>query len=129
MEKIIEILAGLDFFKNIPINELKQILSEIKLDKKNYDKESSILLQGNSYKELYILIEGTAYAEMVDISGKALIIENFKAPYILASALLFTENNLLPVSVIAKSPVKVIIIPKSEILKLCQTNKIFLNNL
>ena len=129
MEKIIESLSKLDFFKNIPIDELKEITSEIEISKKSLEKEATILLQGNPYKELYILIEGTAYAEMVDISGKALIIENFKAPYILASALLFTQNNQLPVSVIAMSNVKVIILPKSEILKLCQHNKIFLDNL
>jgi hypothetical protein len=49
---------------------------------------------------------------MADSSGKILKIEDFEAPYALASALLFADDNRIPVTVWAKTDVDVLIIKK-----------------
>jgi len=128
MKESFEILKKTSLFKNITDFEFKNILEEIKVYTKNYDTGSVILLQDEPYDELYIITKGNCVGEMIDYSGKTITIEEFKSPYILATGILFAEKNRLPVSVIAKNKTTVLIISKNDILKLCRSSKIFLQN-
>lgn len=128
MKDLEKILQNTSLFKNIDIQDIIILLKKIYTNKKEFNKGSLVLLQGDPYKSLYIILNGNAYGEMVDYTGKVAKIEEFYPPYVLASALLFSEDNALPVSVITRSDLKVLIIPKNEILKLFLLNKTFLNN-
>jgi len=128
MKNIEKILQKTSLFKNIDIKEINNLLKKIYTNKKEYKKNSTVLLQGDIYNNLYIILTGNSYGEMIDYSGKIAKIEEFYPPYVLASALLFSEDNTLPVSVIARNDLNVLIISKNEILKLFILNKTFLNN-
>ena len=83
---------------------------------------------GEICSNLMILAEGNVRGEMMNFSGNVVKIENIAAPRPIAPAFLFGENNKLPVTVIANEKVKIIFIPKTEVLKLFQKNQTVLEN-
>ena len=103
MKDLEKILQNTSLFKNIDMQEITNLLNKIYYRKKDFKKDSLILLQGDPYNNLYIVLEGNAYGEMIDYTGKVAKIEEFYPPYVLASALLFAEDNSLPVSVISRT--------------------------
>ena len=128
MNDLEKILQKTSLFKDIELQEVANLLKKIYFKKKDFKKDSLVLLQGDPYDSLYIILDGNAYGEMIDYTGKIAKIEEFHSPYVLASALLFSEDNTLPVSVITRNDLKVLIIPKKEVLNLFSLNKVFLNN-
>ncbi len=128
MENLAKILQNTSLFKNIDIKEIDNLLKKIYINKKEYKKNSTVLFQGDPYNNLYIIISGNSYGEMIDYTGKVAKIEEFYPPYVLASALLFSGDNALPVSVVARNDLNVLIIHKNEVIKLFLLNKTFLNN-
>ncbi|MBN2544754.1 MAG: Crp/Fnr family transcriptional regulator [Spirochaetes bacterium] len=129
MNPNIERLKYTSLFKGFDSDELTELFSNIQIVEKKYKKGSIILIQDEPYNDLFILIDGTGYAEMVDYSGKNVKIEDLKAPYIVATAILFAKDNKLPVSVTAKNETTVLIIKKDDILKISLTDSRFLKNL
>jgi CRP-like cAMP-binding protein len=81
------------------------------------------------YKALYIITDGYCIGEMTDDSGKVLKIEDFPAPYTLASALLFADDNRMPVTVWAKTETNLLILSHDAVLTLCRTEEQFMENL
>lgn len=101
------------------------------LEKSNYkalffNKGDIIANQGEVVNYLYILLTGKVKTEMIAESGTILHIENIKAPYPLASAFLFAQNNRFPVDVIAEENSEVIKIPKEAVMRLLASNENFL---
>jgi CRP-like cAMP-binding protein len=86
-------------------------------------------MQGAPYKALYIIIDGNCSGEMSDESGKLLKIEDFYAPYTIASAMLFADDNRIPVTVTTRSPVRLLVIRKEDLLLIAQKNIRFMDNL
>ena len=123
-----EILKKTNLFKNITDFEFNNIINEINIYEKKYAERAIVLMQGEPYNDLNIIIDGECNGEMVDYSGKIIKIEEFRSPYVLASGILFSGNNLMPVSVTSKTKVKILIIRKIDILKLCSISKNFLKN-
>jgi CRP-like cAMP-binding protein len=75
-----------------------------------------------------IVVAGIVKGEMVDYSGRVIKIEDIPAPGALAPAFLFGNRNKYPVNVMAVSDVEILIIEKSEFLKVLMTNDIILGN-
>jgi len=84
---------------------------------KNYKKGEHIVYQGDEVAHLYMLTKGFVKTEIVSDPGLTLFIEEIKAPYPLAAAFLFAENNRFPVDVIALEDSEVILIRKDSIEK------------
>jgi CRP-like cAMP-binding protein len=66
--------------------------------------------------------------EMVDYAGRVIKIEDIPAPGVLASAFLFGNKNRFPVNVIAVSEGELLMIGKSDFLKLLMRYDILLAN-
>ena len=116
-------LASCSIFSGIEPGELAESLLATPHSLKNFGGKSVILLAGCKYTSLYILIEGEAYAEMTSDEGKVVRVESFKAVEALASAILFTPQQALPVSVEAKTDCRFVIIPKDGVLRLCMRHQ------
>ncbi len=128
MENLPEILTKIPLFKGIPNNDLKNLLNKIRLNVKKYPKGATILIQGDPYKELYIAVNGTCYGEMIDFSGRVIKVEDLPSPCPLAPAVLFSDDNALPVSIIAKTGVECIVMTKHDVLTASLSDKVFLEN-
>ena len=65
---------------------------------------------------------------MIDISGKEIIVEHFTAPVPIAAGILFSEHAVLPVSIRAVQNSELLILTKSDVLRLCSLHQRFLLN-
>jgi len=77
---------------------------------------------------LCIIIQGSVKGEMVDFTGKIVKIEEMHAPMPIAHAFLFGEKNLFPVDVVALEDVKILFIPKDEVIRMLQSDNVVLGN-
>ena len=68
---------------------------------KSYRKGKYIACQGDKVTHLYILSKGKVKTEIVSDSGLTVSVEEISAPYPLAAAFIFADNNRFPVDVIA----------------------------
>lgn len=116
-------LASCRIFAGIEPGELAESLAVIPTSLKSFSEKSVILLAGCKYAALYVLIEGEAHAEMTSDEGRVVRVESFRAVEALASAILFTTEQILPVSVEAKTDCRFVVIPKDSLLRLCMTHK------
>lgn len=116
-------LSSCRIFRDIEPQELAASLSSVPHTLKAFNGDSVVLLAGCKYSSLYVLIEGEAYAEMTSDEGKVVRVESFKAVEALASAILFTSGQSLPVSVVAKTGCRFVVLAKEGLLELCMKHK------
>lgn len=125
--EILNNLSKCNIFKNVPQNEIQALFSLVKYHVKTFQKDEVIAFRGSECSNLLILLEGEVKAEMQDFSGKVVKIEEFKTVVPLASGFLFSVKNQFPVDIIAQSQTKMLFLPKSSVMELCQKNPIILN--
>lgn len=82
---------------------------------KNYKKGEYVACQGDKVEHLHILTKGKVKTEIVSDPGLTLHIEEIKAPYPLAAAFLFADDNRFPVDAIALEDSEVILISKDSV--------------
>jgi CRP-like cAMP-binding protein len=83
---------------------------------------------GEPVNSLIVVMSGLVKGEMVDYAGRVIKIEDIPAPGALAPAFMFGKNNRFPVNVIAVTDVELLLIEKSDFLKLLMKNDILLVN-
>ncbi len=75
-----------------------------------------------------IVLSGSVVAEFDNLQGKTLKVETIEAPGVLATSILFSEQNFLPVNVRAAAETEILSVPGSTILELMQSNRTILVN-
>lgn len=121
-------LLSIPLFKGIGSDELELILKKIIYQRKIYLTGALIASQNETCDRLLILISGAVKGEMLAANGRNLKIEDMYAPTVLAPAFIFGNNNVFPVNVIATSRSEVLIISKSDLLRLFVFNEKVLQN-
>ncbi len=126
-----DVLDTLDFSQCpicsvIPKGKVSQFFTGTNFRIKDYAKGDVIAQQGDTCKHLYILLKGTLKTEMVTENGGILTIENITAVRPFASAFLFAANNTFPVDVTALEDVKILTIPKEDVVELFRKDAAFL---
>jgi CRP-like cAMP-binding protein len=122
------LLSDSPLFKGLVPGEIESILSGIQHRIRKFQSGNLISQSGETVKSLMIVVAGIVKGEMVDYSGRVIKIEDIPAPGALAPAFLFGNRNKYPVNVMAVSDVEILIIEKSEFLKVLMTNDIILGN-
>lgn len=123
-----EILKKSLIFKSLTSKEIKEILEEIKYDRKKYENGVNIAFRGDKVGGLNILLKGIVTTEMLTKDGNVKKIEDLVESDILASAFIFGENNVYPVDLIANGEVEILYINKNNFLKLLSLEKRILEN-
>lgn len=122
------ILSNSPLFRGLTPEALEASFQSIRYSVKSYSAGQVIAQGQEECKNLMILTLGSVKGEMIDPSGKIIKIEDIMAPMPLAPAFLFGNNNNYPVTISANEPVKLVSIPKEDLLILFQKNGIILNN-
>jgi CRP-like cAMP-binding protein len=119
------------FFRPVQTRTLDQwVRGFTPVQRGEYRKGTLILCRGRrKYTDLCCLLEGEVSAEIQDYNGKVLKVETLKAYEAIATAVLFSPDSLLPVTVVAQTDVKTLWIPRKEILRLCSLSVEFLEKL
>jgi CRP/FNR family transcriptional regulator, dissimilatory nitrate respiration regulator len=122
------ILLKAPLFRNISLEEIREVMSIIPHRIKRYNTGSLIAQSGEQVTSMMIVIKGTAKGEMVDYAGRVIKIEDIPAPGALASAFMFGNRNTFPVNVVAISDTELLVIEKTDFLKLLKSNEKILIN-
>ena len=94
----------------------------------SYRKGEFIAMQNSACRSLFLLCEGSVYAQMVNDEGREITIDSLSAPDVLASAFLFGTEKVLPVSIVASSPCRVVTIGRECVRALVEQDRAVLNN-
>lgn len=97
--------------------EIEKIRCAIDHKVKFFKKGELIASQGDRVSCLYMLTKGKVKTEIISESGFTISVEEITAPYPLAAAFIFADNNYFPVEVTALEDCEVILISKSSIEK------------
>lgn len=125
---MIEIINKNPLFKGVPQSDLEQLFDEIEYKINRYKTKDFIALQGDSCRHLMIVTKGVVQGQMVDSTGRLIVIEEISAPFAIAAAFVFAEQNQLPVSVVALVDSEVLFIRKEIFTDLLQKNRFILQN-
>jgi len=123
-----KILSDSILFKGLNELDIENLLNKINYQIKKYEPKDIIAFSGEECNYLMIVLKGYVKGEMFDYSGKVIKIEDIHAPKPLAIAFIFGKNNKFPVTVEAVMDTKLLVIHKSEFLKLLRSNVRILNN-
>lgn len=121
-------ISNCHLFKGINEQDINSLFESNRFNEKNYHKNAIIRFQGDEYSDLMIILEGEISAEIQNPDGKKIIIETLKKSNAVATGVLFASDNTLPVTVVANTDIKVLILPKKTVVQFCQKNEIFLMN-
>lgn len=93
-----------------------------------YRKGDFIAMQNSVCRSLYLLCEGSVHIHMTSEEGREVTLEYLSAPDVLASAFLFGTEKVLPVSIVASSPCRVVTIGRECVRALVEQDRAVLNN-
>ena len=122
------LLADAPLFRGLTDDEIKAVLDELPHRIRRFSSGSLVAQSGEAVNSLMIVISGVVKGEMVDYAGRVIKIEDIPAPGALAAAFIFGNRNRYPVNVVAVSDGELLIIEKSEFLRLLKRNEIILVN-
>ncbi|MBI9105793.1 MAG: Crp/Fnr family transcriptional regulator [Spirochaetales bacterium] len=125
-EIIIQHLMEVELFQGFDPVALKLILEQYRTPLLVYPADHLVMLRGDSIESLHILIKGQLRAQIQGLNGKNLRIEVLKTHQIVASGILFSRDNRLPVSLYTETEVEMLSIPKTAVLALCRENQDFI---
>jgi CRP/FNR family transcriptional regulator, dissimilatory nitrate respiration regulator len=122
------LISNSPFFKGITPDGIKTILDSVHYNVRKFQTASIICQTGEPVNSLMILLSGIVRGEMTDYAGRVITIEDIPAPGALAPAFMFGNRNRFPVNVVAVSQGELLVIGKSDFLKLLMRNNILLIN-
>ncbi|MDH6303699.1 CRP-like cAMP-binding protein [Parabacteroides sp. PF5-5] len=97
--------------------EIASLRCTIEHKVRTYKRGECIAVQGTRISYLYMLTKGKVKTEIISNSGLTLSVEEISAPYPLAAAFVFAEDNRFPVEVTALEDCEVILFSKDSVEK------------
>ncbi len=110
-------LSSCRLFSQLEEGSLEQLLKDSKARLENYSSGKLVRQQGDSYTRLILLASGVLEASLVSGSGKKIVVENFTAPAMVASAILISSRPVLPVNLTAKEDTVLVTVAYSDVLR------------
>lgn len=121
-------LLSCDLFSDFSLTELEAQLAPYRVSLKVYPAEHLIMLKGDVIDSLLIVLSGRLQAQIQGLNGKTLRVEVLKDFQPVASGILFSHDNRLPVSLYSETDIELLSIPKSAVLELCKSSTSFMLN-
>jgi len=112
-----DLLFFCSFCREKTEEEIARIKCTIEHSMKTYKRGEYIACQGDVVTFLFMLSKGRVKTEMVADSGMTIPVEELSAPYPLAAAFIFADNNRFPVDVIAAEDCEIVRISKKSVEK------------
>lgn len=107
---------------------LNKLLSKASFRLSRVHKGDIYAVSGDRVSALQIVIEGELHAEMVGPSGKQILIDQLDHGRILAPALIFATENILPVTLIAEQETSVYVIGREEFKRMMHEEPVLMEN-
>lgn len=121
-------IAQSPIFKGIEITVLQKILESHHPSVKLFKKNETVWLQDQKLDKLIIVIDGKLKAQMASEDGKVINMEEFCPYQPVAIPVLFSDNQLLPVTLYTLTDSEIFYLSKEMLLKCCMANQTILEN-
>lgn len=123
----IDYLLSISLFKEFDKKDLILTLND-KYLVQNYGRNEIIYLQNEKAFTMDIILDGDVAVQSIDENGNILSIVSLSQGDMLGGNLIFSNKNEYPMTLISKNNTTLLRMEKDIILKLCQTNKGFLED-
>jgi CRP-like cAMP-binding protein len=112
---VIEIIRTIPLFSQLPLDDLKPLLSDNQLYLKNYSKGVTVYNQKDSCKTFDIVLSGSLFAYSLLENGSAMTMFEFSKGQMLGANLLFSDNNEYPFTFYCMSDAKLLHVTKKAV--------------
>jgi CRP-like cAMP-binding protein len=119
-------MSQIPLFQALPVEEREKHFQEGKFHLSGHDPGKIIHLEGDNCTSMEVLLEGTLVVERIDVSGDVLTVAEFKQGDVLGGNLIFATRPQYPMTITARSRVKLLEVNKKVVLELCRQNTGFL---
>ncbi len=116
MKKDFEIIKRCPLFDKMDDKELNAILKSPYTKIQNFSKNHTVIADGSNTDHIGIVISGSVQIVRNDYYGNRSIIAHIEPPQIFAEVFVFSEVKAMPVSVIAASDSRIMLIKPKDIL-------------
>lgn len=128
MDNTTDTFQRLPILRVIPSNQLATSLSQGTMLIKHYTPDEIIHFDGDSCHAMEVILEGEVSVERIDEDGHLMTVATFDAGNCLGANLLFSSSPFFPMTVSAKSEVRILCIKENTVFNLCITNEDFLRH-
>ena len=122
------ILAFSELFSGLDPVSIEALLEQCNNELRNYSGGDIIALQGSRYNHLLLLVEGSLRAESAETGEKRTHVEQIAAPAMIAPSFLYARDNLLPATLVARTPATVIAISRDAFSGLLASDRRVMEN-
>ncbi len=119
MKDFLPVIHSAQLFSGISEEELGAMLSCLKAEKKDFQKEAFILRAGDTADSIGLVLSGTVLIIQEDIWGNRNILSMVGPGQTFAAAYACAPGSMLNVSVIAETPVSALFLNVKRILNVC----------
>lgn len=109
-------IKQIELFSKLSDDAIEELIRSAPSNRRSYKRGDIIAIQGTRVNSLLILLEGAVRAEMNSTEGKRLVVDELEAPSILASAFIYSSENVMPVTIEAKNDCQIWSIDKEYFL-------------
>ena len=131
MEKFNDIIYKIkknEFFNDMDDERLERIISDLRHISKTYSKDQVIANEGDTCTSLGLVIDGVVEIQRIYSSGKHIVLKRMEEGEVFGEAIMYSERNEYPATIIASSACRISYINKEDIIKLCLKDEIILKN-
>lgn len=125
--KYFQFLLGIPPFQGFSDKDLGKFFKDRFLIR-DFERNEIIYLQNERACSMDIILEGIVTVQNIDENGNILSIVDLESGDMLGGNLIFSNKNEYPMTIIAKTTVRIFSMSREQVLELCQINKIFLEN-
>lgn len=123
-----EIIKRCLLFKSFDFKEYTTLLKQIDSCKKSFYKNEIVALEDSDCSSIGLVLKGSVEIQKVYESGKTITIERLTEGDIFGEVIVFSNRHTYPATIVAAENCEILFITKDDILKLCKSNAIFLQN-
>ncbi len=122
IDQYLDALVGLSLFNSFSKEELTEIFNSDGYEIGRYGKDQIVHLQNEVCNAMDIILEGKVAVQKIDEEGHVLTINVFSAPDVIGAHLVFSTNNIYPMTVISDADTVILRLPKTLIIELGRSN-------
>ncbi len=113
-------IPDIALLRGVPAEDRHALAASLGTTTRTHTAGTTIVERGTAMEALMLLVSGRARAEIVTGEGQTLVVENFRGPEAIATALLFAPRPHFPVSVVAETDCTVQWLARETLLALAQ---------
>ena len=128
MDKYIRQLQNNQLFKGLGEKDLGNILLSMNKFFYKYKKGEIIANEGDGCESIGLIINGDVEIQKIYSNGKYIVLKKFGNNNVFGEAIVFSDKNFYPATVVASTDCEIFYVKKQNIVNLCMTNKMILEN-